>query len=214
METSITITFLSDWHISSGLGDGYRADAVLVRDADGFPYIPGRAVKGALREGARRLGLCRVDLARAENFFWGTRQDSVDSNESGRLRVSAAKLPEVLREQCAFDLPDRATIINDLTIIRSQTALTDKGVAKATSLRFIECGIAGLELTAQLSVAAPKELTDEWLSQYFAAVCAAVKSIGGNRSRGFGLCCVALAGQKGPTLLPAEQPCLKELGGD
>ena len=52
MRSKLTVTFLSDWQISSGIGDGYLADSMLVRNDKGLPYIPGRALKGALREGA------------------------------------------------------------------------------------------------------------------------------------------------------------------
>ena len=207
MQTKLLLAFFSDWHVSSGLGDSYRADAVLVRDADGFPYVPGRALKGALREGARRLGLCRQDLRNAEAYFWGTRQDSVESNEPGRIRVSAAELPGDLKHQIN-GLSGRERLINDLTVVRSQTALTAAGVAKASSLRSIECGMAGLELAAELSVSPGASVPEEWVTAYFTCVCAAVKSIGGNRSRGFGRCVLSMAGQNGTPDLPPELPFL------
>lgn len=52
MKLHIKINFLSDYMISSGMGDGFLSDSMLVRDSNGIIYIPGRAVKGALREGA------------------------------------------------------------------------------------------------------------------------------------------------------------------
>ena len=41
MRSKLTVTFLSDWQISSGIGDGYLADSRLVRNDKGLPYIPG-----------------------------------------------------------------------------------------------------------------------------------------------------------------------------
>ena len=201
----IRVTFLSDWHISSGLGDSYRADAVLMRDADGFPYIPGRALKGALREGARRLGQCREDLRKAEFFFWGSRSDDPDANISGRLRVSAATLPASLKQQLA-GLPDAKILQDDLTILHWQTALAPEGIVQPGSLRTTECAIAGLELEAELT-AFPSPQTDEnWVRSYFAAVCAAVKSIGGKRSRGFGQCKVSVDRAPRHVTLPPLHP--------
>lgn len=53
MRKEFILTFLSDWHIASGLGNAAIADSVLHKDINGLPCISGRAVKGALREGAR-----------------------------------------------------------------------------------------------------------------------------------------------------------------
>lgn len=45
------------------MGDGFLSDSMLVRDSNGIIYIPGRAVKGALREGATFLNkLNRSDI--------------------------------------------------------------------------------------------------------------------------------------------------------
>uniref|UniRef100_UPI00402ABD69 RAMP superfamily CRISPR-associated protein n=1 Tax=Succinivibrio sp. TaxID=2053619 RepID=UPI00402ABD69 len=58
MLRKIVIKFLSEWQVSSGIGDGYLADNKISRDSDGVPYIPGRAVKGARRDRANLLGRC------------------------------------------------------------------------------------------------------------------------------------------------------------
>ena len=212
MQKTLEVTFLSDWHISSGLGDGYRADSVLVRDGDGFPFIPGRALKGALREGARRLGQCRADLKAAENRYFGTRHDDVDSNESGRIRVSSAHFSEAMKKLVRDDFPEKRQIIDDVTVIRSQTALTDEGVARTSSLRSIECGIVGTTLYASLDIPSCDGVEDKWAEQYFAAVCAAVKSIGGNRSRGLGRCRIRIVGNTA-AVLPEENSFFREGGG-
>ncbi len=206
----IRITFLSDWQISTGLGDSYRADAVLVRDADGFPYVPGRALKGALREGARRLGQCRDDLRQAEYFFWGSRSDAPDANVSGRLRVSAATLPASLKQQVK-DLPEARALLDDLTILHRQTAVTPEGTARTGSLRSTECAIAGLELEAELTVPPCPQADDAWLRNYFAAVCAAVKSIGGKRSRGLGQCVLSLDAAPEHVTLPPHNAAFVEV---
>ncbi|MBQ7607139.1 MAG: hypothetical protein IJU76_04130 [Desulfovibrionaceae bacterium] len=198
MNMTLDLMFLSDWHISQGIGDGFRADAVLVRDADGFPYVPGRALKGAMREGASRLGLCRDDLQRAEDYFFGTRFDTLESNKQGRIRLSQAKLPQSFKValdyvESAQDirLADKETFINDLTILRSQTALTPEGLTKKGSLRTTECGIPGIPFEASLTIDA-QGIPESWLAAYMASVCRAVRSIGGNRSRGFGRCTLSI----------------------
>ena len=47
---TLTITFFSWWHAGSGLGRGGDADALVIRDATGLPYLPGKTVKGLLRD--------------------------------------------------------------------------------------------------------------------------------------------------------------------
>lgn len=202
-ETEIRIEFLSDWHIGSGLGDGAIADAVLARDSKGIPTIPGSAVKGALREGAWRLGLCDQGLAALPDFFFGTASETRASNQPGIVCVGQASLDKSLRSWLEGQ-DNRSVYIQDMTTIRQQTRLDARKMVVPHSLRSIECGIPGLIFTSQLAVAAPAG-TDAWLEAYFNAVCACVKSIGGYRSRGIGRCRLLPSGKKGHCL-PGPAP--------
>ena len=202
MHGACEILFLSDWHVSAGIGDGSGADSMLARDGEGLPFIPGRAVKGALREGARRISLCRSDLARAETMLWGSRSLGATSNESGLLRVSCATLPDAVRCALPADPVLRAGLVKDLAVVRSQTSLTEEGVAKSHTLRSIECGMAGMSLQFTIDCQEPEGVGVEWLRAYFHAVCVAVRGIGGHRSRGLGRCRIAMAGVSGPVHLP------------
>ena len=207
MRKHYTITFTSDWHVGSGLGDSHRADAVLARDAYGLPLLGGRAVKGALREGARRLRLCRDDLRVCESLFFGVNSAERVSNTPGRIRVSAASLPEHIRHLVlAASGQDRVDLLRDMTILRSQTAL-EKGSAKAGTLRTLECGIALMSFHGHLDVDLHGlNISEDWASGYLHAVCAAVKSMGGNRSRGFGSCRIRLEDQPDMVDLPLSCP--------
>ena len=44
------ITFLSDWHAGSGLGSGADSDAVVIKDANNLPYLPGKTIKGLIKD--------------------------------------------------------------------------------------------------------------------------------------------------------------------
>ncbi|MCU0329252.1 MAG: RAMP superfamily CRISPR-associated protein, partial [Chitinophagales bacterium] len=44
------IEFLSEWHIGSGLGAGAAADATVLLDTNKMPYIPGKTIKGLLKD--------------------------------------------------------------------------------------------------------------------------------------------------------------------
>ncbi|MCL4481508.1 MAG: RAMP superfamily CRISPR-associated protein, partial [Bacteroidetes bacterium] len=53
METiKYTIKFFSEWHAGSGLTSGSDLDALVIKDKKGLPYIPGRTLKGLIKEAA------------------------------------------------------------------------------------------------------------------------------------------------------------------
>lgn len=205
MIKNITIKFLSSWHIGSGLGDGYRTDAKLVRNSFGLPFIPGRVLKGALREGAKRLSSCRDDLKRAEIVIFGTRDDEVKTNQSGIISISCGEVSDELTNVFLQETPSiRELLVRDMLTLRTQTALTEDKLTKKGSLRNIECGIPGLEFNAEISLSDSENLYEqigkgcnkEWIEAYFKAVLASVKSIGGDRSRGLGKCEVLINHEK------------------
>ncbi|MBD5641614.1 MAG: hypothetical protein HDQ91_04265 [Desulfovibrio sp.] len=207
-ETEIRIEFISDWHVGSGLGSGPVADSILNRDINGLPFIPGRAVKGALREGAWRLGLCRKDLAALVNYFWGTASATRASNQPGKLAAGSGRLPGELEDWLLAQNPvARTQYVSDMTMIRYQTALAENGMVRPQSLRAIECGIPGLFFTSQIAIDAPG-LDQDWLAAYLAAVCATVKSIGADRARGLGNCRIYPQNLKGR---PAKVPGLLDV---
>ena len=214
MRSKLTVTFLSDWQISSGIGDGYLADSMLVRNDKGLPYIPGRALKGALREGAWILSKSgRKDLKDALDLFFGTgkdnRKDNPKENHSGITYIRSAQLPEALTSLLPEDRGACEGVISDLTCNRIQTALEDDQV-KDGSLRSAECGIPGLVFESELEIdSTGLKVSDEWIKQYFTAVCAAVKSMGANRSRGLGNCEILINGEKPQKItLPKEVEAL------
>lgn len=202
-EYKIAIEFISDWHAGSGLGDGALADSALNRDANGMPWLTGRMLKGALREGAWRLALCREDLKSPVYYFWG------GADKPGKIAVGPGNLPADVADWFLRQTPgERAIYVKDMIIIRQQTALEKDGTPKAHSLRATECGIPGLVFESRVAIdesAAP----EAWFAAYLAAVCACVKSVGGDRARGLGNCRIRVAGQSGRISLPG--PCPPEI---
>ena len=45
-----TIRFFSQWHCGSGTSAGADVDELVVKDKNGMPYIPGKTLKGLIRE--------------------------------------------------------------------------------------------------------------------------------------------------------------------
>lgn len=199
----LDILFVSDWHVGSGLGDGSIADAALTRDVDGLLYLPGSALKGALREGAWRLGLHSRELALLPDFFFGTDSEKRITNRPGRIAVSQGDLDPALRAWL-LEREDKKDFVADMTVIHWQTRLDSRKMVVPHSLRSVECGIPGLEFSASIAADAPAD-SHEWLREYLGAVCACVKSVGGDRSRGVGRCRLTLDGTRRDAL-PAPLP--------
>lgn len=187
IDAQLDIKFHSDFSVGGGMGDGFRADSVIARDQDGLPFLPGRALKGALREGAKVLGRCRGDLKDMVDLVFGTSSQARETNQSGLLRVSGGSLQSDLRAVLqGLEDSEREQAVLDLTQVRKQTALDGNRQVVTGSLRGIECGVAGLCFTATLRCEVPQDLDKTWLTQYLRCVCAAAKSMGGGRSRGLG----------------------------
>ena len=55
MDIKYKVIFFTDWHCGSGLAAGADVDALVIKDSDGLPYIPGKTMKGLLREAAEEI---------------------------------------------------------------------------------------------------------------------------------------------------------------
>ncbi len=210
MQKTLFVKFLSCWSAGSGLGNGYISDSMVFRGSNGLPEVSGRALKGALREGAKRLSACaeRADLFEMEKALFGSdpgtlRRDEASGltviggmpNKYGRIRVSPAVIPQEVQDMLPGEGMARDQVISDLFCYRQNTAIRhDNHQVQKGSLRNTECGIPGIVLEAEVDieesglVQAISESFNGWLDDYLGAVAAAVKSIGADRARGLGRC--------------------------
>ena len=197
MLRKIVIKFLSEWQVSSGIGDGYLADNKISRDSDGFPYIPG---------GANLLARCegREDLKKVNEIIFGTASQDDKVNQAGIIRVGGAHLDKGLTSLLnSIESDAKQDALKDMISYRSETKLKEDKQVVDGSLRRLECGIPELELEADIEIEYSQELSEKWIDSYLSAVCAAVKSIGGNRARGLGKCKITVKGyEKNKVELP------------
>lgn len=174
------------WHCGSGRGEGSHADALVERDAHGLPYVPGRTLKGLLREATELLEEAGAAPANAAVRYFGTAPASGLSrheSEAGLLAFSSAALPEGLVSWLSG--PVGAVHKGALFRIHYSTAIAASGVAKDKSLRGIE---AAVPMDLECVVAGPDD--DGWVELLDAAF-PLVRAIGGHRRRGFGRCTLA-----------------------
>ena len=197
MNIKYKVEFFTDWHCGSGLGAGADVDALVVKDSNGLPFLPGKTVKGLLREAVEDIlqfrsaadpaldERLRKLLVDAFGYFDG-KSDS-DGVRSTMTRGSAfftnAELSET--ERCAIMA---ATLQSYLYRIVSSTAIDDEGIAVDHSLRRIETTVP-CKLEGEI-IGLPD---DEDFLRVVTDALRYVKRLGQNRNRGLGRCAFSLA---------------------
>ena len=145
------IQFYGYWHVGSGLSASTYADAVVLKDVERLPIIPGKTLKGLLREAAQTIQQHQSDLISAsfiQDVFGesGEKAERADDQQTAIYTQSAchfsnATLSGHLREQLMnATLPDEQNpinLVNSLYEVLSSTQI-EKGLAKEGSLRQLE----------------------------------------------------------------------------
>lgn len=186
----LEVELLSPWHVSSGRGAGPSADLTVVRSPAGLPYLPGRTLRGLLRDAlfrAEELG--RVEAGRTERLFgtWTFGENAPGRRETtpGLLIVDSATLPDEY-ERYAAAHPRWAEAFIDTV---AATALED-GVALDHTLRVFEVAVP---MTLRARVEGPEG--DPWAEDLRKAL-PWLRGLGLLRSRGYGRVRVRFANQE------------------
>ncbi|EIM72571.1 hypothetical protein A3SI_19646 [Nitritalea halalkaliphila LW7] len=95
-----TINFLTDWHAGSGLSGGAEADAVVIKDREGFPYVPGKTLKGLFVDAFCDFIALGIDgfTQEKKNELLGYYDPVLKRSFQGKLFFSNAELPQVERD--------------------------------------------------------------------------------------------------------------------
>lgn len=181
------ITFHSDWHTGSGLSSGSDVDALVIKDKDNLPYIPGKTIKGLLKDAALDLSDIKGEATDKSNFinkvfgfFDGKEKNQSEAHTKAFAFFTNACLDEKLKKK-AKDNKLQHHFYRDL----ASTAIDDDGIARQGSLRRMEVTI-------------PCTLTGEILhieTKYSSEIekcMRMVKRLGVNRNRGLGRCTIEL----------------------
>ncbi|MEZ8613791.1 RAMP superfamily CRISPR-associated protein [Vibrio sp. 10N.222.51.C8] len=188
-----TITFKlkfdiqSDWHIGSGEEGGAKADALVLKDEQGLPYLPGRAVKGLLREAFQK----------AEDNQWFTQSCTVATlfgcegtgiATQGIITVSNAVMQPSERR---FFLENSKAKQHLYRVLYSTAIEHDSGVAKETSLRSMEVNVP-MQLNAEIDLYSDDET---WVDK-ITRVVPLITHVGAKRHRGLGQVMVSVEDNK------------------
>ncbi|MBI4472327.1 MAG: hypothetical protein HY646_06640 [Acidobacteria bacterium] len=204
VQRTLEFRLLTWWHPGTGRGDGATADAVAHRGADKLPFLPGRTVKGLVRD-ACRVGV-EAELLPEATFMelFGSPPPTANNSDAefervraleaarfgtapGSLRFSSARIGSTREDQTRWSAwarsqaNDRTGVISHLYSYVASTAINEKtGTAKDHSLRTIEV-VVPLTLHAFISGRddTPWDVIGESVQLF-------LRGLGSHRNRGFG----------------------------
>lgn len=187
----VRFDFLSFWQAGSGLGAEAAADSVVARDETGLPYLPGRTVKGLLRDAMDLAAVPRERILLwfgSENMSPRTNEESETdvrleqsrfTNTPGALWFGSALLPEPWRRWARAN--PGAEVTAALFRHVASTAIDASGVALDKTLRVAEVAVP-MSLRARVSGPADDE---RWIDDLREAL-PLLRAAGTRRHRGYG----------------------------
>ncbi len=178
------IDFFDYWHAGTGLVSGANSDASVQKDKEDRPFIPGKTLKGLLREAAETLQILGNEKI-TDNFIkevFGERNlDNEETSGTKRLEKEAksffsnatlsANLQEKIKKKNAKFLYQQI----------ASTAIEKNGQAKDYSLRSVE-------VTVPLVLYASIHNFDRNHQEAMNDCLKWIKRMGLNRNRGLGRC--------------------------
>lgn len=182
------------WQAGTGRGGGAIVDSLVNKDINGLPFIPGRTIKGLMRDAVYRAEQWGHLPKTTTYYFFGS--DPIEEGvtrletEPGALAFSDAVLPQELRTWLSH--PNNQELRQGLYQQIRSTAINPKtGCAIDKSLRAIEVTIP-LTLTATIT-----ELNNETLKELnwgtgkiwkdgLESCFKLIRAVGASRNRGMG----------------------------
>lgn len=174
-----TIEFLSYWHCGSGQAAGADVDALVVKDANDLPFVPGRTIKGLLREAYETL---YPEDTKLTNEVFGKAFNAKDP-QCQDMEIGKAFFGNATLTQDEHDAIAQGKLQEFIYTEVAQTAIGEDGVATEHSLRKTQVTVP-CTLHGEIS-SIPTEAAEKLLS-----CLGFVKHIGLNRNRGLGRCVV------------------------
>lgn len=174
------IEFYSYWHVGSGLSGSTYADSIVQKNNDNLPFIPGKTIKGLLRDAATILNKLEDSIITIEFIkdVFGEHPKVNNEHIEGKAFFSNAGLSQYLSEKIIHQ-----NISDTLYYVISSTKIDDKGQAQSQSLRQLEVTIP-INLYGIINNFPIKDGYEQQLIYCFNWV----RQLGLNRNRGLGRC--------------------------
>ncbi len=176
MTINYELKFFDYWHISSGLSGGSALDSYVVKDSIGLPYVPGKTIKGLVREAAEMFWE-QEDIDKCFGSR-GSKEKQVNNDDTTQAQCyfSSATIDEEIAAQITSN-----ELESNLFEIISATKIDENGIAADKSLRDIEV-VLPITLIGRI------ENIDDKFVQNLVQALKSVKRMGLNRNRGLGRC--------------------------
>lgn len=174
------IKFYSDWHCGSGLSAGADLDSLVIKDRYGLPYVPGKTLKGLIREAVEEIqGFEKSELDLTEIFGSDFGEKASEQSEGCCFFTNACLKEETVSAIVGENLQKQ--------MYRSiaSTAINENGVALNQSLRKMEVVIP-CELEGEIL-----EIPDDF-AEIMEKGLKFIKRLGVNRNKGFGRCSIEI----------------------
>lgn len=131
------------WHCGSGLAAGADVDALAIKDKDGLPFIPGKTIKGLIREAVDEILTLKSDETNmsvdyVKTFGLPIQKQSLFSKGSKITEKSEAFFSNACLRKEESDAIKANGLARFMFDSVSQTAIGKNGVAREHSLRKIE----------------------------------------------------------------------------
>ena len=133
MTINYELKFFDYWHVSSGLSGGAALDSYVIKDSAGLPYVPGKTIKGLVRETAE-LFWDQGDIDKCFGSRGGKgEQKNNDDTTQAQCYFSSATIDEKIAAEITSNKLER-----NLFEIISATKIDENGIVADKSLRDIE----------------------------------------------------------------------------
>jgi hypothetical protein len=187
----LQIDLLTYWHAGTGLRAGGGLDALVLRDADGLPRVPGRTVKGLLRECVQLASTWPAASSvprKACDVIFGEIEDKPYGPDT--FFAGDASLSREVRAWLLAQPSFKAGLFDSC----ASTALDKHGLAEEKTLRVIELTLP-VRLEAPITwdeEALDPRLDPQSVSAVLQSCVPLLRSLGSHRHRGLGRCTAKL----------------------
>ncbi|MHB1798136.1 RAMP superfamily CRISPR-associated protein [Metallibacterium scheffleri] len=192
---TLKIDVLGYWHAGTGRSGGAVVDALVHRDPSGLPVLPGRHIKGLLRDALERAEAWNWDgyAGLAEHLF-GQRSERIEPGvvpRPGCLRVSDGRMDSSLARYLVASSNGKHHISRLFRSLHSTAVDHETGSAKEHSLRGIEVTIP-LQLHARIEAIADADSPPPDWHERLRDVLPLIDAVGAHRTRGLGRAVLSL----------------------
>lgn len=174
MNIKYELTFHTYWHCGSGLAAGAAMDALVIKDKEGMPFVPGKTMKGLVREAVDIIAANKVGSVLYEQVF----------GKEGEIRGESFFTNAVMNQK-EHDFIVSTDAASYMYRSIASTAIDDNGIAVDNSLRSIQVTVP-CTLTGEIQNI-PNGMEE--------AICKAlkyIKRLGQWRNRGLGRCTITV----------------------